>query len=100
MPRKKTQRNKTICTPLEVGADYLRRCMCVASPLESLESVLDRTIRGDMLEVCPLVAADKPKIQVHPLGIGDREDPARLVFKAQTGNAIVVTLVDMGDRLR
>ena len=53
-----------------------------------------------MLEVCPSVAAEKPKIQVHPLGIGDREDPARLVFKAQTGDAIVVTLVDMGDRLR
>ncbi len=53
-----------------------------------------------MLEVCPTIAAEKPKIQVHPLGIGDREDPARLVFKAQTGNAIVVTLVDMGDRLR
>ena len=53
-----------------------------------------------MLEVCPTIAANKPKIQVHPLGIGDREDPARLDFKAQTGNAIVVTLVDMGDRLR
>lgn len=53
-----------------------------------------------MLEVSPLCAAQKPKIQVHPLGIGDREDPARLVFKAQTGPAIVVTLVDMGDRLR
>lgn len=53
-----------------------------------------------MLEVCPSIAAEKPKIQVHPLGIGDREDPARLVFKAQTGDAIVLTLVDMGDRLR
>lgn len=53
-----------------------------------------------MLEVCPTISATKPKIQVHPLGIGDREDPARLVFKAQTGDAIVVTLVDMGDRLR
>lgn len=53
-----------------------------------------------MLEVCPTIAQNKPKIQVHPLGIGDREDPARLVFKAQTGDAIVVTLVDMGDRLR
>ncbi len=53
-----------------------------------------------MLEVCPTCAAETPKIQVHPLGIGGREDPARLVFKAQTGNAIVVTLVDMGDRLR
>lgn len=53
-----------------------------------------------MLEVCPTCAAERPKIQVHPLGIGDREDPARLVFKAQTGTGIVVTLVDMGDRLR
>lgn len=53
-----------------------------------------------MLEVCPSISSEKPKIQVHPLGIGDREDPARLVFKAQTGNAIVVTLVDMGNRLR
>ncbi len=53
-----------------------------------------------MLEVCPTIAGEKAKIQVHPLGIGDREDPARLVFKAQTGDAIVVTLVDMGDRLR
>lgn len=53
-----------------------------------------------MLEVCPTCAGERPKIQVHPLGIGDREDPARLVFKAQTGKGIVVTLVDMGDRLR
>lgn len=53
-----------------------------------------------MLEVCPTCAAETPKIQVHPLGIGDREDPARLVFKAKTGSAVVVTLVDMGDRLR
>ena len=53
-----------------------------------------------MLEVDPSCAAEKAKIQVHPLGIGDREDPARLVFKAQTGKGIVVTLVDMGDRLR
>lgn len=53
-----------------------------------------------MLEVDPSCSAEKPKIQVHSLGIGDREDPARLVFKANTGRGIVVTLVDMGDRLR
>lgn len=53
-----------------------------------------------MLEVCPTIATERPKIQVHPLGIGDREDPARLVFKSQPGPAIVTTLVDMGDRLR
>ncbi|NMP37504.1 MAG: L-arabinose isomerase [Clostridiales bacterium] len=53
-----------------------------------------------MLEICPSIAADKPKIQVHPLGIGDREPPARAVFNAKGGKAIVVSLVDMGTRLR
>ncbi len=53
-----------------------------------------------MLEVCPTIAADKPKIEVHPLGIGEREDPARLVFEGKAGDGIVVTLVDMGGRLR
>ncbi|NLA76907.1 MAG: L-arabinose isomerase, partial [Clostridiales bacterium] len=53
-----------------------------------------------MLEVCPSIAAAKPKIQVHPLSIGDREPPARAVFKARGGKAIVVSLVDMGTRLR
>ena len=53
-----------------------------------------------MLEVCPTVAQDKPKIQVHPLGIGDREDPARLVFTSKTGPAIATSLIDLGDRFR
>jgi L-arabinose isomerase len=53
-----------------------------------------------MLEVCPSVAAAKPRIEVHPLGIGDREPPARLVFEGREGPAIVVSLVDMGGRLR
>jgi len=53
-----------------------------------------------MLEVCPTFAADKPKIRVEPLGIGDREPPARLTFKAQAGPAILATIVDMGDRFR
>lgn len=53
-----------------------------------------------MLEVCPSVAATKPEIKVYPLGIGNREDPARLVFKAKEGKAIVVSLIDMGNGLR
>lgn len=53
-----------------------------------------------MLEVCPSLAAEVPKIRVFPLGIGDREPPARAVFKAKSGPAIVVSLVDMGNRLR
>lgn len=53
-----------------------------------------------MLEVDPDIAADRPWIEVHPLGIGDREDPARLCFNTGDGSAIVATLVDMGDRFR
>ncbi len=53
-----------------------------------------------MLEVCPTVAGNRPKIEVHPLGIGKKSDPARLVFDGREGDAIVVSLVDMGGRLR
>ncbi|MGM9585705.1 MAG: L-arabinose isomerase [Faecousia sp.] len=58
------------------------------------------SLGAHMLEVCPSVAAAKPRIEVHPLGIGDREDPARLVFEGKEGDAIVASLVDMGGRLR
>ena len=53
-----------------------------------------------MLEVCPTVAGNKPKIEVHPLGIGGKEPPARLVFEGKAGAAKVVSLIDMGGRLR
>lgn len=58
------------------------------------------SLGAHMLEVCPSVAAQRPCIEVHPLGIGDREAPARLVFEGHAGSAIVVSLVDMGGRLR
>ena len=58
------------------------------------------SLGAHMLEVCPSVGADRPRIEVHPLGIGDREPPARLVFEGREGDAIVVSLVDMGGRLR
>ena len=61
------------------------------------------SLGAHMLEVCPsLVASDKkPRIETHHLGIGMNEkDPARLVFEGKEGNAIVVSLVDMGGRLR
>lgn len=53
-----------------------------------------------MLEVCPSLAATKPRIEVHPLSIGGKNDPARLVFKGRSGAAIAASLVDMGDRFR
>ena len=65
-----------------------------------LEKGREYSLGAHMLEVCPSVAADRPRIEVHPLGIGDREDPARLVFEGKPGDAIVVSLIDMGGRLR
>lgn len=65
-----------------------------------LEPGKEVSLGAHMLEVCPSIAAAKPKIQVHPLGIGDREDPARLVFEGKEGQGIVVSLIDMGGRLR
>ncbi|TDB74711.1 L-arabinose isomerase [Micromonospora sp. KC723] len=53
-----------------------------------------------MLEVCPSIAADTPNVEIHPLGIGGREDPVRMVFDAQAGPAVVLGLADMGERFR
>lgn len=53
-----------------------------------------------MLEVCPSIAEQKPRIEVHPLGIGGKEPPARLVFEGHAGKAVVASLIDMGGRLR
>lgn len=58
------------------------------------------SLGAHMLEVCPSVADQTPKIEIHPLGIGNRKPPARLVFEGHPGNAIVVSLIDMGGRLR
>ena len=58
------------------------------------------SLGAHMLEVCPSIAATKPRIEVHPLGIGDREPPARLVFEGAAGPAVVASLVDMGGRMR
>jgi L-arabinose isomerase len=53
-----------------------------------------------MLEICPSIAAGKPSCEIHPLGIGGKGDPVRLVFDAPAGSAVNVALVDLGDRFR
>jgi L-arabinose isomerase len=53
-----------------------------------------------MLEVCPTIASAKPRCEIHPLFVGEREDPVRLVFTAAAGPGVVVGLVDMGTHLR
>ena len=61
----------------------------------------DQAVLGaHMLEICPSIAAGTPSCEVHPLGIGGREDPVRLVFDAAPGPAVNVTVVDLGDRFR
>lgn len=57
-------------------------------------------LAAHMLEVSPVFATGKPKIQVHPLGIGGKADPARLVFDGISGEGVAVCMVDMGDRFR
>ena len=59
------------------------------------------SLGAHMLEVCPSLAADKPRIETHHLGIGMNEkDPARLVFEGKAGAGVVASLIDMGGRLR
>jgi L-arabinose isomerase len=53
-----------------------------------------------MLEICESIAAGKPSLEIHPLGIGGREDPVRLVFDAPAGSALNASLIDMGNRFR
>ncbi len=53
-----------------------------------------------MLEICESIAAEKPSCEVHPLGIGGKDDPVRLVFNAKAGSALNASIVDLGNRFR
>ena len=59
-----------------------------------------KTLGAHMLEVCPSIASGRPSCEVHPLSIGNREDPVRLVFDAAPGPAVVVGMADLGARFR
>ena len=57
-------------------------------------------LQAHMLEVCPSIAEAKPRMEVHPLGIGGKADPARLVFTARKCRGVAATVVDLGSRFR
>ncbi|MGW4466265.1 L-arabinose isomerase [Micromonospora sp. NPDC004704] len=59
-----------------------------------------KILGAHMLEVCPTIAGGQPSCEIHPLGIGGREDPVRLVFDAVSGPGVVIGLADLGDRFR
>jgi L-arabinose isomerase len=61
----------------------------------------ERLVLGShMLEVCPTIAAAKPSLEIHPLGIGGKDAPVRLVFDAPAGPALNASLIDLGNRFR
>ncbi|HYW95619.1 MAG TPA: L-arabinose isomerase [Bacteroidales bacterium] len=59
-----------------------------------------KVLGAHMLEVCPSISSEKPSLEVHPLSIGGKSDPARLVFNVPAGPAINASLMDMGNRFR
>ncbi len=59
-----------------------------------------KVLGAHMLEICPSIAAGRPALEAHPLGIGGKADPVRLVFDAKTGPAVNASVVEMGNRYR
>jgi len=59
-----------------------------------------QVLGAHMLEICPSIASARPRLEVHPLGIGGKADPARLVFNAPAGSALNASLIDLGNRFR
>jgi L-arabinose isomerase len=59
-----------------------------------------QVLGAHMLEICETIAAGKPSLEIHPLGIGGKEDPVRLVFDAPAGPALNASLIDLGNRFR
>jgi L-arabinose isomerase len=59
-----------------------------------------KILGAHMLEVCPSLAAGRPSVEIHPLSIGNRDDPVRLVFDAAPGPGVVIGMCDLGDRFR
>ena len=65
-----------------------------------LESGRAMVLGSHMLEICPSIAGSRPRVEIHPLGIGGKDDPARLVFNAAAGEAVNASVVEFGDRFR
>jgi L-arabinose isomerase len=85
---------KVMATGLTGGTSFMEDYTYHLTPGEEV------ILGAHMLEVCPSIASGTPSCEIHPLSIGGREDPVRLVFDAEPGPAIVVGLADMGDRFR
>jgi len=85
---------KTAAAGLPGGTSFMEDYTYHLAPGDEL------VLGAHMLEICPTIATSTPSCEIHPLSIGGREDPVRLVFDAQPGPAVVAGLADMGDRFR
>ena len=65
-----------------------------------LDPVGMKVLGAHMLEICESIAEGKPKLEVHPLGIGGKDDPPRLVFNVSNGQALNASIIDTGNRFR
>lgn len=79
---------------LEGGASFMEDYTYHLNPDGNL------VLGSHMLEICPTIAAAKPRLEIHPLGIGGKQDPVRLVFDTPPGPAVNATIVDLGNRFR
>jgi L-arabinose isomerase len=85
---------KTAAAGLPGGTSFMEDYTYHLVPGEEL------ILGAHMLEICPTIASGTPSCEIHPLSIGGREDPVRLVFDAAPGAATVVGMADLGDRFR
>jgi L-arabinose isomerase len=85
---------KVMASGLKGGTSFMEDYTYHFDPLET------RVLGAHMLEICPSIALAKPAVEVHQLTIGGKDDPARLVFKTNTGPAINVSVIDLGNRFR
>jgi len=85
---------KVMASGLDGGTSFMEDYTYDLEPDEPL------VLGAHMLEICPSIAAGRPSCEIHPLSIGAHEDPVRLVFDAAPGPAVVVAMLDLGDRFR
>lgn len=85
---------KAMSVGVDGGTSFMEDYTYDLTPGEEL------VLGAHMLEVCPTIASGVPNVEIHPLSIGGREDPVRLVFDAAPGPAVVLGLADMGERFR
>ena len=85
---------KVMAFGMEKGTSFMEDYTYHFTPQKSY------VLGSHMLEICPSIADAKPSCEVHPLGIGGKEDPVRLVFDSPKGKALNASLIDMGNRFR